>query len=102
MDYLHCNSISFPARKNMSSGSSRNNCLRQDKNEHLVCHGNELHAIAFDGANENAYLKNDINFIVVPFIYARQKCLLTTGHPKRISIEVFATFLISYSFETTA
>ena len=64
MDYLHCHSISFLGIKNMSAGSFRNNCLRQDKNGHLFCRGNELHAIIFGGANESAYLKNYLNFIV--------------------------------------
>ena len=41
------------------------------------------------GANERASLKNDLNFIVAPFIFAKKKCLLSTGDPKRRSIEVF-------------
>ena len=54
-----------------------------------------------DGANEGACLKNDVNFILTPFIYAKQKWLLTTGDSKRKSVEVFSTFLISDTFETT-
>ena len=44
-------------------------------------------------ANENASQKYDKNLIVVPFIYAIQKWLLTTEDPKRGSVEVYSTFL---------
>ena len=53
------------------------------------------------GENENASLKNDTNFILAPFINARQKWLLTTGDPKRRSIEVYSSFPISCTFEAT-
>ena len=55
------------------------------------------------GTNENSSLKrlkSDINVIVAPFIYAKQKWLLTTGDPKEEALKS-STFLISYKFETT-
>ena len=59
-------------------------------------------------AYENASLKINANFIVTPLIYAKQKCLPTNRDPQRsfsfVSIgfeEVFSTFLVSKTFETT-
>ena len=46
------------------------------------------------GANENTSLKDDLNFIVAPFVFANQKCLLLTGNPKRRNIEVFLSDLL--------
>ena len=46
------------------------------------------------GANESTSLKDDLNFIVAPFIFANQKCLLFTGNPKRRNIEVFLSDLL--------
>ena len=46
-------------------------------------------------ANENPSLKIDIDFIAVPFVYSKQKWLLTTRDHNRRSVECFLTFLIS-------
>ena len=61
--------------------------------------------------NKNASLKNDIKFVVAPFIYAIQKWLLTPGDLKRRSSSVYfiqlrsdevsSTFPIARTFETT-
>lgn len=51
-------------------------------------------------ANENASQKYDNNLIVLPFIYAKQKWLLTTEDPKEEVLKYIRPFWGSHTFET--